>query len=904
MARFDVPRPWSISLATAFALSLSSVAAAFLVAEVLTRLLNAEAIVSPLLCAVIFVAWLGGLGPALLAVVLGVLAFHCYLAASSSASLWKLNLFALAVPGEVPRQILFLLTAIVVAFVISAQRKAANDLQRSGNDLLAAIEDQARTEAALRRSETYLTAAQKLSGTGSFGWDVESGDIVWTDGTFRIFGCDRTTKPSVAYIVQQTHPEDRAALQRIIDRASRDGEEFDFEHRLLMPDGRVKYVRAVARAEKRASGGVEFVGAVTDVTAARETERKLRRSETYLAEAQRLSRTSSWAWDARLEEFVYRSQEMYNLFGLDPKSDTVSPQPFYDRILPEDREQVIEKVYQAVREKADLEVDFRIALPGGSIRYIHSVGHPFLGEDGEVEELVGTHVDVTEQYLAKEKLQTAFDEIKRSEDRLRLVVDTIPALVRRSTPEGIPDFLNQTALDYTGLALDQAETGWPRAFHPEDKKGMLQKWSAIRASGVPGELEARLRRYDGDYRWFLFRAVPLRDESGNIAKWYGSSTDIEDRKRVEEELRRSEYKLIEAQRVSQTGSFFWNISTGERVGSEELFRILGYDPSRFLTFDMILERVHPEDRAIVVQARERALRDGQDLDYEHRFLMPNGSVKFVHVVAHVGRNRAGQLEYVGAVVDVTATKQAEERLQKAQTELAHVTRVTMLGEMTASISHEVNQPLAAVVNAASACLRWLDGATPNLDEARRAAEWIIKEGNRAAEVIRRVRNLAKNAEPQKELLDINGIIDEVIALVQRELTMRQVRWKVELAPALPVVLADRVQLQQVIINLIMNGVEAMQPIVGQAHELIIRSYQDEARKIAVDVADSGVGISEDSADKLFNAFFTTKSGGMGMGLSICRSIIEAHGGRLAAANNAGPGARFQFTLPTYQKEAA
>src|ERR1700746_4098926 len=188
--------------------------------------------------------------------------------------------------------------------------------------------------------------------------------------------------------------------------------------------------------------------------------------------------------------------------------------------------------------------------------------------------MVGTHIDVTEQHLAREALQKAFDEIKQSQDRLRRVVDTIPTLVWRAGPDGVPDFLNQPALDYTGLSLDQAKTGWPRAFHPDDKKGMLQKWSAIRQSGMRGGLEARLRRFDGEYRWFLFQAEPLRDQSGNIVKWYGSSNHIEDRKRAEEQLRRSEAKLTEAQRVSQTGSFGWNVSSGERFGSKEFFRLL------------------------------------------------------------------------------------------------------------------------------------------------------------------------------------------------------------------------------------------------------------------------------------------------------------------------------------------
>jgi PAS domain S-box-containing protein len=344
------------------------------------------------------------------------------------------------------------------------------------------------------------------------------------------------------------------------------------------------------------------------------------------------------------------------------------------------------------------------------------------------------------------------------------------------------------------------------------------------------------------------------------------------------------------------GIVIWNFQGRIIEANEAFLDIVGYAREDLVSGRLRWMELTPAEWRDADDQNIAALKAaGTVQPREREFFRKDGS----RVPVLLGATTFGDLqdEGVAFVLDLTERKHAEEALRKAQAELAHVTRVTTLGELTASIAHEVNQPLAAVVNAAAACLRWLDGSTPNLDEARRAVDWIIKEGNRASEVIRRVRALASKTDIEKVPLDINDAVKEVIALVEHEMDGHRVSLRIELAPALPMILGDRVQLQQVIINLVMNGIEAMQSVTDRPRELVIQSQQDETRRVLVTVTDSGVGISAENADRLFNAFFTTKSGGMGMGLSICRSIVEAHGGRLGTTANLPHGATFQFTLP-------
>ena len=378
------------------------------------------------------------------------------------------------------------------------------------------------------------------------------------------------------------------------------------------------------------------------------------------------------------------------------------------------------------------------------------------------------------------------------------------------------------------------------------------------------------------------------------------SREIGERKRAEESLRRSEAYLAEAQRVARTGSWVWQVAGGDALHlSEEWYRIYGFEPNRGAPpWEQRLQRIHPEDRAKWQEAIDRAIKEKSDYEVGFRILLPGGAVKYVNSIGHPVLNASGELlQFVGSSTDITQRKQAEEALHEAQADLARIRRVTTMGELTASLAHEVNQPIAAAVTDANTCLRWLTRDQPDLAEARQAASRMVKDTARASEIISRIRSLFRKGPPQQELVDVNDIIREMIALLRTEATRSSISMRTELSEDLPRIMGDRVQLQQVLMNLVINGIEAMKDVDG-ARDLAIKSQRAEGEQLMVSVSDTGVGLPPQQADRIFDSFFTTKPDGTGMGLRISRSIVESHGGRLWAADNSPRGASFHLTLPS------
>jgi len=403
------------------------------------------------------------------------------------------------------------------------------------------------------------------------------------------------------------------------------------------------------------------------------------------------------------------------------------------------------------------------------------------------------------------------------------------------------------------------------------------------------------RRKDGTEFPVEISLSPLETAEGTLVS--AAVRDITERKRAEDELRRSEAFLAESQNLSQIGSFCWRVATNEITWSEQLYRIYELEIGVRVTLELIRARVHPEDLTLYEKMVDQARNGANDFEWQYRLLMPDHSIKYLHAVAHATRDQDGQLEYIAAIQDVTVRRVAEEALERARSELAHAAKVMSLGTLTASIAHEVNQPLSGIITNADTCLRMLSADPPNIDGARETARRTIRDGNRASDVIMRLRTLYSKKDPSPELMDLNEATREVISLLLSELQRNRIVLRDELAGDLPPIRGDRIQLQQVILNLVRNASDAMNTIDDRPRELLIRTEPGEGDRVRFSVRDAGVGFTAQAADKLFEAFYTTKADGMGIGLSISRSIIEAHHGHLSATANDGPGATFSFAIP-------
>jgi PAS domain S-box-containing protein len=556
---------------------------------------------------------------------------------------------------------------------------------------------------------------------------------------------------------------------------------------------------------------------------------------------------------------------------------------------PDDREESRKAWSTCLRTGETAEFSQRVRNAQGDYRWFLSRAEPLRASDGNLLLWVGVNLDI-------EELKRTEQALRDSEYKLRQIIDTIPGHLWSLGPDGEPTHVGQNALDYSGMRFEDFKNRrWEAFIHPADFPKTLHALSHAIQTGTSYQAVHRLRRADGEYRWHYGHAEPLRDRQGNIIQWYGLSIDIDEAKKAEQALRTSEAKIRRLVEANIIGIFIWDFDGQILEANEAFLHIVGYDHE-----DLVAGRIRwtdltpPEWRDNDTRLIQEQKVTGTLQPFEKEYFRKDGSR--VPVLIGVATFEEGGDQGVAFVVDLTERKSAEERLRQLEGDLAHMNRVSMMGELAASLSHEITQPIASARNNARAAQNFLDMQPPDLGEVREALSCVVGDTDRAGDMIDRIRDHMKKAPPRKAQFDLNEAINEVIVLRRSAIIKNGISVQTRLSEGLFPVHGDRVQLQQVVLNLLLNAVEAMGSVEAKPRDLLISTEQDHTG-VLVAVRDSGPGIDPSHLERVFDAFHTTKSSGMGMGLSICRSIIDAHGGRLWAEANEPRGVIFQFTLP-------